>query len=217
MNAREMLSHEQAIELLPWLVNGSMDPEEEKDVRQHAFNCVICRRELKELERLGSSIAGAARRMHIPAPDMRNVNARIDGLIDRQNLGRKLVFRLRGAVSSPWRLAFAVQTVLVIALSAVLLLPGSENPEFTTLTQPQDLPEGHHFRVVFNPDMSAPELSGLLDEWELTVVDGPSARGVYTLGTSPTMSDEDRARLLADLRQEPNVLFAQKVVLREDQ
>ena len=213
MNTRKSVSHEQAVELLPWLVNDSMDGEEKENVLEHALACVICRRELDELERLGNSVALTAKSLLIPAPDMRNINARIDGLIDRQNRGRELMSWIRDMISGPWRVAFAAQTGLIIVLASVLFWPGSRDPEFTTLTQPQNIPDGHYVRVVFSPDLAASELSNLLDEMALTVADGPSARGVYTLGISRTMSEDERARLLANLQREPNVLFAQAVVL----
>ena len=49
MNTRESVSHQQAAELLPWLVNDSLDAGEKENVLEHALACVICRRELDEL------------------------------------------------------------------------------------------------------------------------------------------------------------------------
>ncbi len=213
MNARESVSHEQAAELLPWLVNDSLDAEEKQNVLEHALTCVICRRELDELDRVSDSVADTAKALPIPVPDMRNINVRIDRLIDRQNWGREWFSWIRDAITGPWRVALAVQMGLIIVLASVLFWPGSEDPEFTTLTQPQNIPDGHYIRVVFSPDLAATELSRLLDEMALTVADGPSARGVYTLGISQTISEDERARLLANLQREPNVLFAQAVVL----
>lgn len=212
MNTRKFLSHEQAAELLPWLVNNSLDGEEKENVLEHALDCVTCRRELEELERLSNSIANAAESTLIPAPDMRNINARIDRSIDRQNWVREWFSRIHDAITGPWRVALAVQMGLIIVLASVLFWPGSGDPEFTTLTQPKNMPDGHYIRVVFSPDLAAPELSRLLDEMALTVADGPSARGVYTLGISQTMSEDERAWLLANLQRDPNVLFAQVVV-----
>ena len=213
MNARRHLSHEQAAELLPWLVNDSLAGEERENVLVHARDCVICRRDLDEQQRYRNSVAGAAESMVIPAPDMRNINSRIDGLIDRQNRRRQWMSRLRDMVFSPWRVAFAVQSILVIVLASVLIWPGSEDPAFTTLTQPQELPDGHYVRVVFSPELTASEFSDLLDELSLTVADGPSERGVFTLGYSGTLEEDEYAQLLEDLRKEANVLFAQPVVL----
>jgi len=213
VNARRHLSHEQAAELLPWLVNDSLAGEEKENVLVHARDCVICRRDLDELQRYRNSVAGAAESMVIPAPDMRNINASIDGLIDRQNRRRQWMPRLRDMVFSPWRVAFAVQTILVIVLASVLIWPESEDPAFTTLTQPQELPDGHYVRVVFSPELAASEFSDLLDELSLTVADGPSERGVFTLGHSGNLAEGEYAQLLEDLRKDTNVLFAQPVVL----
>lgn len=213
MKARRHLSHEQAAELLPWLVNDSLVGEEKENVLVHARDCVICRRDLDELQRYSDSVAGAAESMVIPPPDMRDINARIDRLIDRQNRGRQWMSRLRDMVFSPWGVAFAAQTILVIVLASVLIWPGSEDPEFTTLTRPQALPDGPYVRVVFSPELAATEISDLLDDLSLTVADGPSERGVFTLGYSGALTDDGYAQLLEDLRKEPNVLFAQPVVL----
>jgi len=209
VNAPESISHESAIELLPWLVNGSMGAEEEQRVREHALSCIICRRELAELRLFANLVSEEAKSVHIPAPDMRNINARIDGLIGRRNRWREGLYGFRAVMSKPWRLAFAVQTCLVIVLATVLLWPGPPDSEFTTLTQPRNIPDGRYVRVVFNPDMAISELANLLDEMKLTVADGPTAHGVYTLGVSATMSEAKLARLLERLQGEPDVQFAQ--------
>ena len=57
MNVRESVSHEQAVELLPWLVNNSLDEQEKEAVLEHAHACVICRRELTNLQQLQNSIS----------------------------------------------------------------------------------------------------------------------------------------------------------------
>jgi hypothetical protein len=212
VNARESVSHEQAVELLPWLVNDTLDTGEKESVLEHALACVICRRELDELERVSHSVADTANPTPVPAPDMRNINARIDRLIDRQNRVREWFSWIRDTITGPWRVALVVQMGLIVVLASVLIWPGSGDQEFTTLTQPQNIPDGHYVRVVFSPDLAASELSELLDEMALTVADGPSARGVYTLGISESMSEDERARLLANLQRDPSVLFAQAVV-----
>ncbi|MDX1555025.1 MAG: hypothetical protein R3212_03270 [Xanthomonadales bacterium] len=211
MSSPESISHAQAFELLPWLVNGSIDDDEHRAVREHAHACVICRRELKALELLGGYIQDSADTQHIPAPDMRNINARIDAEVKRQTRGRILFSRIRESLSDPWRLAFALQTVLVLVLATALLWPQSPEPEFTTLTQPQAIADGPQIRVVFHPDLSVFELATLLDTMGLSVAYGPSARGVYTLNVAAGISDDERVRLFEGLQGDPNVQFAQWV------
>ena len=214
MNARESVSHEQAIELLPWLVNNSLDEREKEAVLEHAQACVICRRELTNLQQLQNSISDTSSTSPLPEPDLRNINARIDALIDRQNWGRELWSRLREALDSSWRIAFAAQTVALIALAAVLFWPEPRSEEYTTLTQVQNLPDGQYLRVVFSPDLQQSQLTNLLDKHKLTIVGGPSIRGVYTLGVTNTSAYDDI--LLSGLQDDPDVLFAQPVIIGAD-
>lgn len=211
MTRHESMSHEQASELLPWLVNNSL-PEGERDLlREHAASCVICRRELRELENLRNSISDASAATTVPAPDMRHINARIDALIEKEGRGRRLLSNVRELFHSPLRIAVAAQAVLVVVLATLLLLPETDEPKFTTLTNPQTLPDGQYVRVVFEPALPASDMSTLLETMDLTIVDGPSARGVYTLQLSSDLSTTDRAAIVAELSSNDGVVFAQPV------
>lgn len=212
MNAPDLLPHEAAAELLPWLINNSLDEDEKEAVLEHARACVICRRELGELERLRDSISPASEASSVPAPDMRSINARIDRLIDRRSWGRSLRSWIRDRFERSWRIVLAAQSVLLIALVGLLLWPEPENPEFTTLTRPNDLPDGLYIRLVFSPEIAQTELSDLLDRFELEVVEGPSTRGVYTLALADSMSVDDRDRLVTSLQADSSILFAQPVI-----
>ena len=214
MNRHNPMSHEQAIELLPWLVNDSLAEGERDLVHEHATDCVICRRELFSLESLRDSISEVSAATAIPEPDMRRINARIDALIERENRGQILLAKMRQFFDSPWRIAFAAQSALVILLGTALLWPQTQEPAFTTLTAPENLPDGQYVRVVFEPTLPASDLSSLLDTMNLTIVDGPSDRGVYTLRLSTALSAADRDALLADLSFNDAVVFAQPVPSR---
>lgn len=212
MNARETASHERAAELLPWLVNDTLDGEEQEMILEHTRTCVACRRELEALRQLRDSMAQASSATRIPAPDMRRINARIDALIDRQNLADLWISRLREAFSNRWRIAFVAQSLLLVVLAGLLLWPASENSEFVTLTEPDELPDGTYIRVVFSPELTSSEFSGILDRFNLSVVEGPSLRGVYTFAVTDSRSPEENERLVSDIRGEPKVLFAQPVI-----
>jgi len=209
VNAHDAVTHEQAAELLHWLVNDSLEAEQKESILEHARACVICRREMDELEKLRDSIAHAS--MPVPAPDMRNINARIDASIDRQNRGRRLIEHALEAFGSPWRIAFVAQSVLLIILAGVLLWPAADDTEFTTLTDSNGLPAGHYVRVVFSPEIQTSEISSFLERFELEVVSGPSRRGVYTLGLDNKMTLQNRDSLVLFLQDDNRVLFAQPV------
>jgi hypothetical protein len=206
-----MLSHDIAIELLPWLVNDSLAGDEKLKVLAHARTCVICRRELDDLERLRGALLLSSTAPPLPEPDMRNINAQIDRLINRQNWWRNFVSRVRNTPNYSWRTAFAVQSILLIVVAGLFLWPNPESQEFTTLTQPGDLPDGHYVRLVLSPAYAESELSTMLEQYGLEVVKGPSPGGVYTLGLADTLSNVDRDKLVLTLQEDPRVLFAQPV------
>ena len=214
MIARNAIPHEQAMELLPWLINNSLSDHERGAVLQHAKSCVACRREMRQLESLRDSIKCLSRSEPIPVPDMRNINARIDRFIERQNLGKRSLLWVSGFFERPWRTAYAAQTVLLVMLAAALLwpdIPDTRNAEFTTLTQSRELAAGHYVRAVFSPELTAADLHALLNDLELAIVDGPTDRGVYTLATENSKLVEQRDAVLIRLSNSPGVLFAQPV------
>ena len=209
MNVPNSVSHEQAVELLPWLVNNTLDAQEKEAVLSHAQACVICRRELTNLQQLQDSISLAPNASTIPEPDMRSINARIDAHIDRQGRGRELLSRFLGIFDSPLRIAFLTQTAVLLVLVTVLLWPAPESSEFTTLTQTEDLPDGRYVRVVFSPNYDQSEIAILLDQYQLTIVNGPSNRGVYTVAFADSIESSDA--MISRLQDDPIVLFAQPV------
>ena len=211
MNVRENFSHEQAVELLPWLVNDSLDESEKEAVLEHAHACVICRRELSSLQKIQDSISDTSGTLSIPEPDMRRINARIDDFIEGHKSWRGLITRFRNLFNSPWRIAFAAQSVALLALAMVLVWPEPEDAQFETLTQTGSLPDGRYVRVVLSPDIQQSQLEDFLDLYELTIVDGPSNRGVYTLGIALRTQDTDI--LVSSLQGDPIVLFAQPVII----
>lgn len=207
MNAPDAMSHERAAELLPWLVNDSLGVDEKDSVLAHARACVICRRDLDDLQKLKDVMSRVA--APIPAPDMRNINARIDALIERRGRARHLLSWLGEGLRSPWRTAFVAQSVLLIVLAVMLLLPASDDGQFGTLTDADELPEGHYLRVVFSPELQRSELSELLERFGLEVIDGPTSRGVYTLALPAGLSPNGRDELTAQLQRDSRILFAQ--------
>ncbi len=199
------------MELLPWLINNSLSNDERVVVLDHAKYCVVCRREIELLEHLRDSIECLSSPVPIPAPDMRNINARIDRWIERQNFVRRSFSWIGGFFPSPWRTVYAVQTALLVVLGAALLWPESRDADFTTLTQSQELAIGHYVRVVFSPELTFAKQQALLDDLELRIVDGPTDRGVYTLATANSMAVEERDVALKQLSKNPGVIFAQPV------
>ena len=209
MTTHEVMSHDAAIELLPWLVNDSLRGSEREAVQAHATSCIICRRELAELEALRHSIQSM--KAEAPFPDMRRINARIDAQLDRESRSRNLLAALGRFFESPWRVAFAAQSVALVAVAALWLQAGNSEPEFQTLTSTEALPTGHYLRVVFDPTVERQVIDALLAEAKLGVAAGPTERGVITLRFADEVGEADREAMADTLRGDARVLFLQPV------
>ena len=211
MAAHEPMSHQEAIELLPWLANESLDAGERDAVQRHATDCVICRRELAELSALRRSIGSEAARVEAPEPDMRRINARIDAQLERELWPRRLLATVRAWLGSPMRIAFVAQSAALIAIAAVWLQPSDTDPAYRTLTTAEPLPAGHYVRVVFDPGVDDAGVASLLEPTDLTVVAGPSARGVVTLRFADDTGGDERDAIIRQMREDGRVLFAEAV------
>lgn len=209
MTSYNVMSHEESIELLPWLVNNSLHGDEREAVQAHAKSCIICRRELAELEALQESVQSMA--AAVPAPDMRGINARIDAQLQRESRGRDLVEGIRNFFTSPWRAAFAAQSLALVAVATLWLQSGTGEPQFRTLTTTETLPTGHYLRVVFDPNLERAAIDDLLADAGLGVIAGPSDRGVVTLRFADAVDEAGRSTATETLQHDPRVLFVQPV------
>ena len=203
------MGHEESIELLPWLVNGSLTASEREAVQAHAESCIVCRRELAELEALQESIQAPA--FVVPAPDMRRINARIDAQLERESRGQNAIAALREFFASPWRAAFAAQTLALVVVATLWLQADTNEPQFRTLTSAEALPAGNYLRVVFDPNLEPAAIDALLVDVGLGVASGPTERGVLTLRFADAATEADRAAASDALRNDPRVLFLQPV------
>ena len=209
MNAPETMTHEQAIELLPWLVNDSLPETDRAAMLAHTRFCMSCRSELDSLEKLQRVVADDMHAQPVPAPDMRRINRRIDELIGRPSVGQRLDAAWQGLSANLWRTAFVAQAVVLLGLVAVWM--GRELPDtqrYTTLTQSQALPAGEYVRAVFSPALDEAGIERFAGELGLSVWNGPSPRGVYTLVLMP---EADREAVMTALRGSADVLFAEPI------
>ena len=197
------LSHTRAFELLPWLINGTLAGVEREAVEQHVRACIVCRRELKEQQRL-----------HVAVRARRTVDVSAEAGFDR--LDRELD-AVPGAVQPPWRVRYAAATPFAmaaaagVALLAILLwltpLPGLDRGGYETLATPAS--EGALLDVVFADETTAAQIQELLDRIDGEIVAGPTELGRYSVrvaGDEPNRKKLDE--LLGILAKDPRVRFA---------
>jgi hypothetical protein len=204
------VNHQQAWDLIPWLVNDTLESAEREELEQHLADCPHCRGELQAQRALLQAIIAGPRVEAMPRASLQKLWARIDARTapsaSRQPPGPR-----RRAASS-WRIAAAAGVMLLLVASLLfLLLPAQQQQtdEFRTVTDSVAGPAGEGIRAVFAGEMPLQELQSLLERTGLTVVAGPTASGVFTLG--PATPAHDAHAALPALRAHPAVRFAEPV------
>ena len=192
------MEHERADELLPWLVNGSLDGEEARTVEGHLADCVTCRRRQAELRLLAEAVAAEV------TPTV-SAQRSLELLRPRLNDGVRQAPRPRRAAR--WASVAAAASVAIALLAWGWM--ARPRPAFRTLAAPEALAaEGPQLRVLFTEDASEREIRGLLHEIGGEIVAGPTPLGLFTIelprGSRPSP-------VVERLRAHPRVRFVEWV------
>jgi len=199
------LDHERAFELLPWLVNESLAVPEREAVELHARTCIVCRREIKEQQRLLAALR-AQPTVHLSA---QNAFDRLSSELDDGDAER---YRPPDPAYLPL-LRFGTVATLGVALVAFLFwltppAPPQGSADYTTLAS-EPVGRGAHFDVIFTQETTAAEIQVLLDAIGGEIVAGPSAVGRYGVRvTSQGTAPRDLAHTLDRLTHDPHVRLA---------
>lgn len=190
----------QALELMPWYVNDTLEGEERELVGRQVLASLTCRKELERLRRLQQLI----KRDDAEAVATDRAFERLMARIHASGAPPRLA--AAGGPGFAW-MRFALAASVVAAVSA-LFWWGSRAPStpphtYETLTnsQPADA-AAVRLRVLFAPGVTGPEQRELLASHGLTAV-GPQAKdGVVTLAFP---AGADRAAIVAALKQDPRI------------
>ncbi len=216
--------------LLPWYANGSLDPDERRQVEKHAEICIACKREMNNqkllLEKVrqpdAMDIASAASFNKLQQQMQRNSrsNSGIGALLGR--LGLPFASHGKNAKKVERPLARPEKTLVMAALSIVVVTPliayvglkqdtnvaAPASNQFRTLSS-KSLTKmaGNQIRLVLREDIEQSAITG----WLATVGKIEKTKGVggmviYTL----SVNDPSQVRsLVARLRAHPDVLLAE--------
>jgi hypothetical protein len=197
------LPHGRALELLPWLVNGTLTGVEREAVEQHTRACIACRRELKELERLHAAVR-ARRTVDVSAEAGFD---RLSAELDTAALAARPRWRARYAAAAPFAIAAAAGMAVLAVLLWLTPLPKLDGNGYSTLaTAPA---EGALVDIVFADDTTAAEIQSLLDAIGGEIVAGPSDIGRYSVRVpAQEPNREQLGALLGALTADPRVRFA---------
>jgi putative zinc finger protein len=199
--------HGEAIELLPWLVNDTLNSGERAAVERHLAQCVACRNEVENLRALQAYIA-----QDDGDPLLTQALGRINARLEETESGsapRRILRRiaLQWRQTAAWlRGAVMAQAAAVLALLIVVLLAQPAPQYYRTLgASPVRASLDTELVVVFHAALPEREIRSLLLRLHARIVDGPSAAGAYTL----EVAQGEQQLALAVLRREGSVIFAE--------
>jgi hypothetical protein len=184
--------------LLPWHVNGTLEPAEAAWFEAHLAQCAECSADLAADRKLRSHVAS------LPL-DIEPVNPPVFDRIAAISAQRgDLLGRvLRKRVALGW--AIAGQAAAAAAVAAfVVLSPAQQDRGYDLLGSPPQPTSGNAI-VLFAPDATERQVRDALIRNGLRIVDGPTASGAYVV-RAPS---DARSEALEHLRQMPQVILAE--------
>jgi hypothetical protein len=217
--------HQQAMSLIPWYVNGTLDAAEAAKLGAHLDVCAACRGDYEAQQRLFEAMQPQTTLVFAAEPSFRKLMARIGTGEDAGKLASGRSAPATAATSQTARSARAPSPVArwlaaAVVLEAVGLGYGgwvwhahdlSAAPAYVTLTSPApSYHESSRVRIVFRSSLSVQDLGTILHKAGAHIIDGPTDSNVYTLGFAGAGATADvTERRVAALRANADVLFAE--------
>lgn len=216
--------HARAALMIPWLVNGSLPPQSEPQLREHIAACPECREDYEEQLRVCEAMRADGPLLFAAEPSYQKLLARMQNPENARDTGApaaglrpsRITHSLRRA-SPPvrWLAAAAAVQAVAIGLGAWAWHSslGPHGAGYVTLTSaPPSYESSQRVRVLFDSNLSVGELQTLLEKAGAHIIDGPADGDVYTLGFAPPPdSAAALGKRIAALRANPAVLFAEPV------
>jgi hypothetical protein len=214
VNGRENgLTHEQAWDLLPWLVNETLEAGERVEVEAHVAACRECREERERCRTMATLVRKAE---VAPSPHPAQL-ARLVQRIDETERTKKTrsIAGFLGGTPSAVRWALVAQAAAVVLLLAVVFWPGPRSG-YHVLGDPPARPEAsaaqHQLRVVFAPGTTEADMRRLLLEVGGEIVGAPSPLGAWVVAVPATGAGAEPLELVLEhLRDDAHVRFAEPV------
>lgn len=198
--------HEEAQRLLPWLVNGRLDPDEASWLSSHLEGCDECRLEIQALRAL------QVHRLDAPAlagdvdAGWKRMRAKLDSLRSPPQQETRLAAWWHARPRwQPLLLAAQAALIVVVALALWRAPERVAQPaQYHTLAATTPAAQ---LVVVFDGDVREARLRRLLQATGARIVDGPSAAGAYTLAVPQARVASVRDALQAS----PDVVLVERL------
>jgi hypothetical protein len=193
--------HDEVQRLLPWLVNGTLAPEEIEFVEGHVAECAECRSELQIERQLASEIAS------MPV-DIEGSWASIEQRLDAE---RPIIVRpdvwWGRKVPAAWAVAGPLAAAAAMALLFINVTPPQPvNPQYHALGAAPVVGSANVV-VLFESDSREKDIRAVLDAADARLVDGPTETGAYLL----SVDGNKREQALKTLRDSNAIALAQPI------
>jgi hypothetical protein len=193
--------HDEVQELLPWLVNGTLDPGEAERIEAHLAECAECRTELEAERKLAAAVASTPLDCDSGWESMQR---RMEGEVSAGSAPAPL---WRRPIPIGWAVASPFAAAAALALIFVNVGPRQPaDPQYRALGSPATT-EPANLVVQFTPATKLSDVQGLLHSVDARVVDGPTATGAYLL----RVDQSKRELALKELRDDQAIALAEPI------
>lgn len=216
-------SHQQMALLLPWYANQSLSGQECKAMENHLATCLLCKRELRQLEKLGLAVKQDTRFDSAANASFSRLKQRIhadQGKVstlarDTSDATRILPkYRQPRFMSRGNQRVWAIAAMLLLAVAIPLhqMKPDGATAasQFITLSDGRsETLKANEIRVVFTDALADADRAQVVAGIDGKISGKPSLQGVYTIDLAPDM---DKSQILAkidQLRKDKRVIFAE--------
>lgn len=216
-------THEKSSLLLPWYVNKTLQGNELAEVEQHLKMCLICKRELYQLQKLSVAINNQHNPMNgDPQASFASLKGRLPAKAKPQTIApsidTQVVIRpdrwVKKSGAKPYKWA-SLLAVAASILLAVLLSRSVVTEQFLPAVYQTQSSEhlvasnSNAIRLIFTANTSQQAIKQILAQIEGSIIAGPNEQSVYTIGFSKTVSTTDLQAKLKQLRGNPDIIFAE--------
>ena len=201
-------AHQDAQELLPWFVLGTLNDEETAMVEEHLRTCSQCQSDLEFQRKLQAVPL-------VPRVEL-DVNAAFAKLkpqlaaVKQEQKGPRFEDRLEALRQKarlwwmPW--VIGAQTVALACLCIVVMQKSPEAPVKYIALGAQVEDRGNMV-VMFKPQTTESDVRRILQATDARVIDGPTVAGAYVVHVNA----KQRAGAISALRHDPAVSMAESL------
>ena len=220
-------SHEDTFLLLPWYVNGTLEPDERAHVEEHVNKCPICQQEIMLLMRVEKTIGsvqtnGQEKLVLNPQTGLDALLQRIEQSESRNTRNPGFIGRIKDYVAGlslhpfeRYGWAAALPVVALVLVTAILVWPQmpSHEPAYQTLTgQTPPAQDALRLRVIFADTTTDSDAQSVLDQMDERIVVNRSADGSYMLEVPANTGAGTITALLHTLKSNDKVATAELVL-----